>query len=46
VDFDEMRAAHERAIRHETKDEKIARLEERIADLEAEVRRLERLAVC
>lgn len=40
-----MRAARERAERHETQDEKIVRLEARIADLEAEIRRLERLAV-
>ena len=34
-----------RAQQHETQDEKIARLEARIVELETECRRLERLAV-
>jgi len=41
LDFDEMRAA----VRRATDQEKIERLEQRIQELEAEVRRLERMAV-
>lgn len=40
-----MQKALRRVDEPETKDEKIARLERRIAELEAECRRLERIAV-